>query len=352
MSQRKPAKVLIIDDSALIRALLTDVLQSDGRLEVVGTASDPYEARELIKKLNPDVLTLDIEMPRMNGIQFLKNLMRLRPMPVVMISTLTQEGAPATLEALELGAVDFVPKPKNDSADALERYRDEIVTKVAIAAKANLRFRGDSIGPSAAQRSPLPKGRAREGFLCAIGASTGGTEAIKDVITALPEGAPAIVVTQHIPEAFSLSFARRVDSLSAVHVYEAQQDQLIEPGNVYIAPGDSHLRVRKQGGKYRCKLDKEALVNRHRPSVEVLFDSVIAAAGDNALGVMLTGMGADGSAALLRMRESGCATICQDEESSVVWGMPGVAVKLGAAQKVLPLNKISGAIMREYFGGN
>lgn len=350
--QGKRVKVLIVDDSALIRALLTEILGGDARIEVVAAASDPYEARDMIKRLNPDVLTLDIEMPRMNGIAFLKNLMRLRPMPVVMISTLTQDGAPATLEALELGAVDFIAKPKNAGADALNHYSDEIIAKVMAAAKANLRQIAEVAGhdePPKPKRVASVKGKAKARFLCAIGASTGGTEAIKHVVTSLPENCPPIVVTQHIPEVFSSSFAKRVDAVSAAKVYEAQDNQPIEAGCVYIAPGHSHLRIKRGPSGYICKLGQDALVNRHRPSVEVLFDSVIEAAGSHALAVMLTGMGADGADAMLRMKHAGIKTVAQDEETSVVWGMPGAAVKLGAVDKILALDKIASLIMREYF---
>jgi len=350
----KKIKVLVIDDSALIRALLNEVLSSHEQIEVVGSACDPYEARELIKRLSPDVLTLDIEMPRMNGIAFLKNLMRLRPMPVVMISTLTQEGAPATLEALELGAVDFVPKPKNEGGGALDDYRDVIVEKVLCAAQANVcaradqgqnrpAFRNESAQVIAATKTLIP------GFICAIGASTGGTEAIKDVVLGLPEGGPPIVATQHIPAVFSASFARRLDLHARVRVFEAQDGQLIELGGVYIAPGDAHLRIAKKGGNYVCRLNTDAPINRHRPSVEALFDSVTQVAESRALGVLLTGMGADGAEALLRMRQAGATTVAQDEHSSVVWGMPGAAVKLGAAEKVLPLAQISRFILSKAY---
>ena len=347
-------KVIVVDDSALIRALLKEVLSSDHRIDVVACAQDAYEARELIKQHNPDVITLDIEMPKMNGITFLKNLMRLRPMPVVMISTLTQEGAPSTLEALEIGAIDFVPKPVNEGAGALERYKDTIVEKVIGASRANVRPKDGTQAktPNAGrdQNGLLVEGKNfKSNFICAIGASTGGTEAIKEVITALPQKSPAIVIAQHIPESFSASFAKRVDAASLVNVVEAGNNQRIEHGTVYIAPGHSHLKVEKRGGAYYCRLDQGELVNRHRPSVEVLFDSVLNAAGRDALGVMLTGMGADGAEALLRLRNSGAPTIAQDEATSVVWGMPGAAVKLNAAQKVMPLGKISQAILSQSF---
>ena len=344
----KKIRTLIVDDSALIRALLKEVLESDGRIEVCGVATDPYEARDLIKQLDPDVLTLDIEMPKMNGIAFLKNLMRLRPLPVVMISTLTQEGAPATLEALELGAVDFVPKPKNEGADSLARYRDDICEKVVAASKANVRQFASAGNAPVRTPQRIVNTFCRPNYICAIGASTGGTEAIKEVVSKMPENCPPIVATQHIPEAFSGSFARRLDSISAPKVYEAEHNQIIEPGNVYIAPGHSHLRVKKSNGRYLCKLDQGDLVNRHRPAVEVLFDSVVEATGANCSGILLTGMGADGAVALKRMRDAGVFTVAQDEATSVVWGMPGAAVHLDAAEKVLGLDKIARAILQNY----
>ncbi len=344
----KKTKVLVVDDSALIRALLTEVLESDPRLEVCGAATDPYEARELIKQLHPDVITLDIEMPKMNGIAFLKNLMRLRPMPVVMISTLTQDGAPATLQALELGAVDFVPKPKNEGADSLAKYRDDICAKVYTAARANVRQTFSEHVQPTIKVARIAEGLGRAGYICALGASTGGTEAIKDVVTKMPENCPAIVATQHIPAAFSASFAKRLDRISAPTVYEAEHDQAIAPGNVYIAPGHSHLRVAKLGNQYVCKLDQGERVNRHRPAVDVLFDSVVEHAGNNCIGALLTGMGADGAAGLLKMREAGAHTIAQDEASSVVWGMPGAAVQMNAACEILAIDKVAEAINRDY----
>lgn len=350
MSNQK-VKVLIVDDSALIRALLKEVLESHPSIEVCGSAADPYEARDKIKQLQPDVLTLDIEMPKMNGIAFLKNLMRLRPMPVVMISTLTQEGAPATLEALELGAVDFVPKPKNEGASGLANYSKEICEKVVAASKANLSvFSPEFATAIVNSRVPKQEGKGQNGFICAIGASTGGTEAIKDVVSNLPENCPPIVVTQHIPEQFSASFAKRVNSVSAPNVCEAEQGQIIEAGSVYISPGNMHLRVKKAGQNYVCHLDNGELINRHRPAVEPLFDSVIQVAGNNSMGVLLTGMGADGAEALLRMRNAGAFTVAQDEATSVVWGMPGAAVNLDAAQKVLPIEKVAKEIVNRYFG--
>jgi two-component system, chemotaxis family, protein-glutamate methylesterase/glutaminase len=345
---KEKIKVLVVDDSALVKMLLTEILNSDSRMEVVGCANDPYEAREMIKKLNPDVLTLDIEMPKMNGIAFLKNLMRLKPMPVVMISTLTQEGAPAALEALECGAVDFLGKPQGQGENSLLTYRDLIIEKVYWASKANIK-REVTVAPIEILTTSHRTDVLNFGFLCAIGASTGGTEAIKDVVRVLPENGPPIVATQHIPDVFSTSFAKRLDSLCKMKVYEAEHDQVIEQGSMYLAPGHSHLTVIRKGQKYYCQLDTNPPVNRHRPSVEVLFDSVRQAAGDRSMGVILTGMGADGAEALLRLRQCGAFTVAQDEATSVVWGMPGSAVKLGAADKILPLAKIPQCIMAAAF---
>lgn len=346
----QPVKVLVVDDSAMMRAMLADMLNSDSRLKVVATAADPLEARELIKRTHPDVLTLDIEMPQMNGIAFLKNLIRLRPMPVVMISTLTQRGAPATLEALEIGAVDFFGKPQGESEFALQNYRAQICEKVFWASKARVRA-AEEVQQSAGRHPPMkpPGGRLKPHFICAIGASTGGTEAIKNIVQLLPPESPPLVLTQHIPDVFSTSFAKRLASLSHIAVYEAAHNQIVEAGAAYLAPGHSHLRIVKVGSHYQCKLDQSAPVNRHRPSVEVLFDSVTAAAGGCALGVLLTGMGADGAAALLRMRKAGCTTVAQDEASSVVWGMPGAAVKMDAASKVLALDKVAHFILHSAY---
>ncbi len=344
----KKIKVLVVDDSALIRAILRDIIQSDSRFEVVADAKDPFEARERIKQYAPDVITLDVEMPKMNGITFLQNLMRLRPMPVVMISTLTHEGAPATLQALEIGAVDFLPKPSDGGDAALEMYRELILDKLFWAAKANVHsFDRPAHTPKLQDLAALAADKTLDpNSLCVIGASTGGTEAIKAVLQELPLNAPPIVIAQHIPAAFSASFAKRLDGLCSIPVHEAQHNPWIEPGNAYIAPGHSHLRVVKTARGYQCRLDQSDPVNRHRPSVEVLMDAVCAAAGANSLGVMLTGMGADGAQALLRLRQAGAATLAQDEASSVVWGMPGSAVKLGAAEQVLPLHKIARQIMQ------
>lgn len=354
-----PIKLLIVDDSALVRKLLSEILSKDHDIEIVGTAVDPYAARDKIKQLNPDVITLDVEMPRMDGLTFLENLMRLRPMPVVMVSSLTQKGADVTLRALELGAIDFVAKPVVDVAGSLEKYADELIAKVKMAASARVSVRtgsapvrhapmhiderrsADAVLPAVSGRRVL---RTTERII-AIGASTGGTEAIREVLAMLPPDAPAIVISQHIPAAFSKPFAERVNRSSAMSVCEAQDGQYILPGHVYIAPGDRHLLVERDGARYRCKLNDGPHVNRHRPSVDVMFRSVAQNVGPNATGVILTGMGDDGARGMKEMLEAGARTIAQDEASSVVWGMPGAAAKLGAAEYVLPLQRIPDQIL-------
>ncbi len=342
----KKVKVLIVDDAALVRSMLAEILNSHPRIEVVGTAVDPYDAREKIKQLNPDILTLDVEMPRMNGLAFLKNLMRLRPMPVLMVSTLTQIGAPATLEALELGAVDFIAKPQ--AGASLADYSEEITDKVLAVAKARVRaFVSD---PAPVRRSMVPAGqRLKRKYVSVIGASTGGTEAIKEVLTTLPEESPPILITQHIPAGFSTSFAKRMDKLCAINVYEAEDGQPVRPGNAYIAPGDFHLVVERTATGSVCRLLATERVNRHRPSVEVLFRSVLNVYGPNCCVTMLTGMGADGAEAQLALRKAGAMTVAQDEKTSIVWGMPRVAIELGAIAHVLPLGKIGAFILQQAY---
>jgi two-component system, chemotaxis family, protein-glutamate methylesterase/glutaminase len=335
-------RVLIVDDSALMRKLLTEVLSSDPEITVIGAAPDPFVARDKIKALNPDVLTLDVEMPRMDGLTFLENLMRLRPMPVVMVSSLTERGAETTLQALELGAVDFVTKPKIDLEAGLRQYATELLAKIKIAARA--RVRHGSGAP------PPPRPTARRSLrttekIIALGASTGGTEAIKVVLEAMPPDAPAIVITQHIPALFSGPFAQRMDRASAMSVCEAQDGQLIVPGHCYIAPGSLHLKVERSGARYTCRLSDAPPENRHRPSVDTLFRSVVEQVGVNAVGALLTGMGEDGARGLLAMREAGSHTLAQDEATSVVWGMPGAAVKMAAAERVLPLEHIAAQLL-------
>ncbi len=353
----KKIKVLIIDDSALIRKVLTELLSSDSAIEVVGTAADPLIARDKIKQLNPDVVTLDVEMPRMDGITFLNNLMRLRPLPVIMISTLTEEGADITLQALELGAVDFVAKPKIDVSNTLHEYKADIIEKVKVASKVPIealsrKYASSSKGKKKSTASSSSQASAKfintTDKIIAIGSSTGGTEAVKDVLAELPANVPGIVVAQHIPGAFSGSFSKRLNEISSLQVSEAKDGDVIRPGVVYIAPGDRHLEVKKSGAKYICKVFDGAEVNRHKPSVEVLMNSVAKYVGPNAMGIMLTGMGADGAQGMLRMKEQGAYNVAQDEKSSVVWGMPGSAVKVGAVDKEVTLSKIPQEIINYY----
>lgn len=347
-------KVLIIDDSALVRQMLTEIFNAAPGIEVVGTAHDPFMAREKIKALNPDVLTLDVEMPRMDGVTFLKNLMRLRPMPVVMVSSLTEKGADITLDALEYGAVDFVTKPKVDLAHSLEEYSEEIVEKVRAAAGSKVRASNTKtleVSPKNSADAVIQKQDVSKRHfkttdkLIAIGASTGGTEAIKDVLMSMPADSPGMVITQHIPAAFSGPFAIRMNRLCAMTVCEAQDGQQILSGHVYIAPGSHHLIVERSGARFICRLNDGPAVNRHKPSVDVLFRSVAQNIGCNAIGVILTGMGDDGARGLQEMKEAGSITIAQDENTSVVWGMPGEAVKLGCVDKILPLNAIAGKLV-------
>ncbi|AHK78973.1 chemotaxis protein [Ectothiorhodospira haloalkaliphila] len=345
----KPIRVLVVDDSALVRKLLTEVLNSIEGIEVVGTAQDPYVARERIKSLDPDVLTLDVEMPRMDGLTFLRNLMRLRPMPVVMVSSLTERGAEVTMQALELGAVDFVTKPALDLANTLNAYRDELAAKVRVAAGARVRTLA-AVKPKHSVDEILPAkavGHWRTtDRLLAIGASTGGTEAVKDVLIDLPPDSPAVVIAQHIPAGFSGAWAQRMNRQSRLVVKEAEEGERLMAGHAYVAPGDQHLMVARDGARYVCRLNMAEPVNRHRPSVDVLFRSVAQAAGKNACAALLTGMGADGVQGLKELHDMGVETIAQDEATSVVWGMPGEAVKRGAASQVLPLERIAEAMLK------
>ncbi|MEO5337035.1 MAG: chemotaxis response regulator protein-glutamate methylesterase [Magnetospirillum sp. WYHS-4] len=347
-------RVLIVDDSALIRQMLTAMLSEDPELEVVGSASDPLIARERIKELNPDVITLDVEMPRMDGISFLRKIMKLRPMPVVMVSTLTQKGAEVTLEALEIGAVDFVGKPTIDMQQGMAGKKEEIISKVKAAARARVRVPADLNSP--AQRPKVLAVPAGPGFrttdrIVAIGASTGGVEALREVICALPADCPPILITQHMPVKFTESFAKRLDSMAALAVSEARDGERAVPGHVYIAPGGQHLELVRSGGTYGCKVYDGPLVSGHRPSVDVLFRSVAAQAGPNAVGAILTGMGRDGAEGLMAMREAGAMTLGQDESTALVYGMPRVAKEIGAVQVELPLSRIAEGILKHSSGG-
>jgi two-component system, chemotaxis family, protein-glutamate methylesterase/glutaminase len=347
-------RVVVVDDSALVRSLLSAIIDRQPDMECVGTAADPLVAREMIRNLNPDVITLDVEMPRMDGIDFLGKLMRLRPTPVVMVSTLTERGAEVTLRALELGAIDFVAKPKIGVADGLRLLADDITDKVRVAAQAKLRRPAHAPTPGAsaphdasgeAHRPAVPLaalGRLSTEKIVFIGASTGGTEATKEVLVNLPPDCPAIVITQHMPAGFTKSYAARLDGLCRISVAEARDGERILPGHAYIAPGGvAHLSVERSGANYIARIIEGDPVNRHRPSVEVLFKSAARVVGPNALGIMLTGMGADGAKAMKEMRDAGSYNLVQDEHSCVVFGMPREAIAAGAANEVLPLMQIA-----------
>jgi two-component system chemotaxis response regulator CheB len=338
-------KVLCVDDSALIRSLMTEIINSQPDMTVVATASDPLVARDLVKLHNPDVMTLDVEMPRMDGLEFLEKLMRLRPMPVVMVSSLTERGSEAALRALELGAVDFVTKPRLGIRDGLLSYTDLIAGKIRIAASAKL-VRARQPAPSAAREAPLlhsPLLSTEK--LIIIGASTGGTEAIREVLQPLPPDSPAILIAQHMPAGFTNSFAQRLHGLCRIVVSEAVHGERVLPGHAYIAPGGFHLSLTRSGANYVAQVDQAPPVNRHRPSVDVLFDSAARHAGKNAIGVILTGMGRDGAEGLLRMRQAGAHTLAQDEASCVVFGMPREAIALGAVHEVVPLQEMSQRVL-------
>lgn len=336
----KPIRVLIVDDSALMRQILTSMLSSDPMIEVVGTAPDPYVARQKIKELNPDVLTLDIEMPRMDGLQFLDKIMALHPMPVVMVSSLTQEGADATIRALEGGAIDFVAKPTADLEAGLADKKEEITSKVKTAAKARVRGRRKTrSGPAKVVATGVSYSSTEK--IIAIGASTGGVEALTEVVCSLPADSPATLITQHMPARFTTSFANRLNGISKVAVAEATDGTRILPGHVYIAPGGHHLELTRSGANYVCRITGTEPVSGHCPSVDVLFNSVATVAGANAIGVILTGMGKDGAAGLYQMSQKGAATVGQNEASCVVYGMPKVAFEMGAVGKQLPLEKIA-----------
>lgn len=355
----KKIRVVVVDDSALVRSLLSEIINRQRDMECVGVANDPLIARELIRDLNPDVLTLDIEMPKMDGIDFLGRLMRLRPMPVLMISTLTERGAEVTMRALELGAVDFVAKPRIGLVDGINVLAGQIVDKIRIAATAHVR-RIPQPSSSGGGAAGLRENRQKFGFsglgrvstekLIFIGASTGGTEAIKEILTCLPADSPGVVITQHMPPGFTASFAARLNGLCRITVQEAVDGGRILPGHAYIAPGGKQFRVDRSGANYVCIVEDGVLVNRHRPSVEVLFRSAAQFVGRNAFGIMLTGMGNDGARAMKEMRDAGSYNFVQDEASCIVFGMPREAILHGAADEVLPLTEIATALLTRLSG--
>ncbi len=339
-------RVLVVDDSALMRQALSQMLGRDPGIEVVGTAADPYAARDKIRQLDPDVLTLDVEMPRMDGLSFLEKLMRGHPMPVVMVSSMTEAGCATTLRALELGAVDFVTKPTVDLRQHLPAVAAEVIEKVKGAAAARVRPRQSAPpSPAAPSAGPRPTALRTTQQLLAIGASTGGTEALREFLVALPADAPGAVIVQHMPERFTRSFAERLDGLCTVRVQEATDGDRVLAGHALIAPGNHHLRLVREGAVYLVRLGDDPPVNRHRPSVDVLFHSCAEWAGTNAVGVIMTGMGDDGARGLLAMRGAGAATLAQDEASCVVFGMPRAAIEMGAAERVLPLDRLAEAAL-------
>ncbi|MES2948396.1 MAG: chemotaxis response regulator protein-glutamate methylesterase [Pseudomonadota bacterium] len=352
---KKKIRVVVVDDSALVRSLLAEIINRQKDMECVGAANDPLIAREMIRDLDPDVITLDIEMPKMDGIDFLARLMRLRPMPVVMISTLTERGAEVTMRALELGAVDFVAKPRIGLADGINELAGQIVEKIRVAASAHIRRvtppsppAGGSVA-GAVGSSPRPEsislGRVSTEKLICIGASTGGTEAIKEILMRMPADSPGIVITQHMPPGFTTSFAARLNTLCQITVQEAVHGGRVLPGHAYIAPGGKQFRVDKSGANYVCVVEDGEAVNRHKPSVEVLFKSAARVVGRNAFGIMLTGMGNDGAKAMREMKDAGSYNYVQDEASCIVFGMPREAILHGAADEILPLLDIAGALL-------
>lgn len=343
-------KVLVIDDSALIRSLLTEMINEQSDMEVIGTAPDPLVARDMIKQLNPDVLTLDVEMPKMDGLDFLEKLMRLRPMPVVMVSTLTERGSEITLRALELGATDFVTKPKTGISDGMREYTDLIADKIRIASQARIATLQRTVkqGTESTATVGLLKNRLISSEkLLIVGASTGGTEAIKAFLLQMPSDCPGILMTQHMPAGFTKSFAGRLDSICKISVSEAVEGERVLPGHAYLAPGDKHLLLAKSGANYVVKLSDAAPVSRHKPSVDVLFDSAAEAAGKNAIGIILTGMGKDGAAGMAKMKQAGTYNFAQDEASCVVFGMPKEAIASGGVDEILPLKELPKAVLRQ-----
>ncbi|MDC7717238.1 chemotaxis response regulator protein-glutamate methylesterase [Vogesella sp. DC21W] len=348
MNPERKIRVVVVDDSALIRELLGKIINEQDDMEVVAFAPDPVAARERIRETNPDVITLDVEMPKMDGLEFLRRLMSLRPTPVLMISSLTANGSETALRALELGAVDCIAKPQLDISRGMLDYAEKICEKIRMAAGARVRLpvrfiqRDNTAVPV---RAPAASAILRRDAIIVVGASTGGTEALREFLSALPADTPPVLVVQHMPENFTLSFARRLDQCCAMSVCEATDGQPVLPGHVYIAPGHSHLSLRKVASGFVTELSQSEPVNRHRPAVDVLFDSAANLLGKRAVGVILTGMGRDGAAGMLRMREAGAFNIGQDQASCVVYGMPRAAYDIGAVHEVAPLDKVAERVL-------
>ncbi len=354
-------RTLVVDDSAVVRQTLTEILNQDPEISVMGAASDPFYAVKKIAKEEPDVITLDIEMPRMDGITFLKKIMSQHPIPCVVISSLTTEGAETSIKALEYGAVEIITKPIMYTSEFAKETRIKIIDAVKAAAKAKIsrkkiapapevkvipKYTADAVIPSKRQKRSMIKTTEK---VIAIGASTGGTEAIKELLMALPLDSPGIIIVQHMPEEFTRSFANRLNELCRITVKEANNGDSVLRGHALIAPGNYHTLLRRSGARYYVEVKEGQLVNRHRPSVDVLFRSVSQYAGKNAIGIILTGMGNDGAKGLLEMNEIGADTIAQDEKSCIVFGMPHEAIKLGAAKHIMPLNKMAGYVVKHQF---
>lgn len=340
-------KVLIVDDSALVRSLLSEIVRAERGFTLVGAAPDAFVARDMVKQFEPDVITLDIEMPRMDGLTFLEKLMAARPTPVIMISTLTEAGADATFQALELGAVDFIPKPKLGIAEGIREYGELIVEKIYAAAqvKVNKKIQPASVMASAGEKIAINSRLQSTEKIIAIGASTGGTEAIKDVLMQLPAGVPGVVMTQHMPAGFTKTYAERLNKCTKLHVCEAKGGERILPGHAYLAPGGYHMVVARYGADYVIKLLETEPVHRHRPAVDVMFESVANVAGKNVLAILLTGMGKDGAKGMLDIRNAGGYTLAQDEQSCVVYGMPKEAVAMGGVDRTVELDNMGAVIL-------
>lgn len=344
-----PIKVLVVDDSALVRSLLAEIIRDTPDMTLVGAAPDAFVARDMVNQFVPDVITLDIEMPRMDGLAFLEKLMNARPTPVIMISTLTEAGAEATLRALELGAVDFIPKPKLGIASGIREYAELIIEKIRAAAGVRVKAKATKSSPeiTANQKTSASDRLQSTEKIIAIGASTGGTEAIKELLMQLPAAVPGIVMTQHMPAGFTRTYAERLNKTTRLHVVEAKGGERILPGHAFLAPGGHHLVVVRSGADYLVKLSDAEPLHRHRPAVDVMMESVALAGGKNVLGVLLTGMGKDGAKGMLDIRNHGGFTLAQDEASCVVYGMPKEAVAMGGVDQIVDLDKMGAALLEK-----